>query len=73
MANNKFTIDDSYVHIKGKKIKLFKSGNRQYVAYVKEDLDENSKGTYYYILNQNVRKASGLVFEKIPEINIEYD
>ncbi len=72
VANSNFTADNAYTHLKGQDINLIRSGNRQYVVYVKEDL-LTGKGKYFYIVNPSVKKPSGLVFEPVPEIDMEYD
>lgn len=70
-ASNGFNLDNVYTHLRGKYINLVKSGNRQFVIWVQEDMLTGT-GKYYYIVNTNANKSSSLVFEPIPSINMQY-
>jgi hypothetical protein len=72
VASTTFSIDSVYTHIKGKRIRVYNAGNRSYVFFVLKDLF-TGEGEYYYIVNQQATKPSSLVFEKIPELNTEYE
>lgn len=72
VASSTFSIDNVYTHIKGKRIRLYNAGNRSYIIFITEDLF-TGEGKYYYIINQQARKPSSLVFEKIPELKVPYD
>ena len=71
VANSRFHYEGCYTHLKGKNIKIRRSGNRRYVFFVQEDAYEG-KGTYYFLLNPGVKKPSSLVFERVPEIADQY-
>lgn len=71
VANDKLSLEGYYTHLKGKHITLFASGNKNYVAFIKDDFYQD-KGTYYFIINPSVSKPSSLVFEKIPELDEMY-
>lgn len=71
VANNKFSLENAYVHLKAKSIDIFDSGNRNLVIFAQDDAYAD-RGTYYYIENPKANKSSSLVFEKIPEIKKRY-
>lgn len=74
-ANNKFINYDDYIHLTGRKIDLIKAGNRSYLVFIIDDPNDiiHNLGTYYWIKNPGAKKASSLVFEKIPEMREKVD
>lgn len=72
VANTKFSLENAYLHLKAKYIKLMDSGNRNLVVFVQDD-PYDKFARYYYIENPKANKSSSLVFAPIPELKKIYN